>query len=434
MTEKIKLVLINHSFQINYFSRRWELFAQDHPNVEVYLFAPSKFEWYKDKTYTYGSSNTIEAQDFDRTNYHRRTYRLKNHRFIGWDSPDFKTLLLDIKPDVIYNIGTHNTLSLKQLLSIRNKYLPKTKVIAFSMRGPALNIRIKKDRCDVFRWIARRLAYAYNRSRLNFINKYTDAFFCHYPTAVECFREEGYKGPIYMQTQVGVNEEWFHEDNNYRKEIREKYSISDDIFVFGSASRFTIDKGIDIILKALPKDGNWLYFMMGSGSDDDLNRLKGIIKERGIEDKVIITGFVDWYDIAKYWNAVDCAIHVPLTTPHWEETFSLAAIQPQITKKPVIGDTSGSVPYQIGFEDWIVPENNIEALSEKIISVLNNPEQAKAAGQKMYQRTHNSFEVAHLNELFYKTIIEDVLEGKYDENKRDMANYWSSYRDNICIQ
>lgn len=29
---KFKIVLINHTFQINYFSRRWQLFAQQHPN------------------------------------------------------------------------------------------------------------------------------------------------------------------------------------------------------------------------------------------------------------------------------------------------------------------------------------------------------------------------------------------------------------------
>ena len=143
-----------------------------------------------------------------------------------------------------------------------------------------------------------------------------------------------------MQTQVGVNEEWFHEDNEARKEVREKYNLG-DAFVFGSASRFTPDKGIDDILNALPKEGNWKYLMMGKGSEEDNKRLSDLIEKNGLSEKVIMTGFVDWYDMAKYWNAVDCAIHVPRTTSHWVETFSLAAVQPQITKKPVIGNTSG---------------------------------------------------------------------------------------------
>jgi len=132
---------------------------------------------------------------------------------------------------------------------------------------------------------------------------------------------------------------------------------------------------------------------------------------------------VDWYDMAKYWNAVDCAIHVPLTTPHWEETFSLSAIQPQITKKPIIGDTSGSVPYQIGFSEMLVPEGDVQKLHEKILWVLSHKEEAAAIGLKMYQRTHDSFEVQHLDDMFYDTLVEDVIPGKYDENKIDMASY-----------
>lgn len=422
MKDKIKIVLVNHSFQINYFSRRWELFAEEHPDVDVYLFAPLQFEWYKGKFYTYGNAKTLNASDLDKGNFHRRTFRLNNHKLIGWTSPDFKHLLQEIQPDVIYNIGTHNMLSLGQLISIRNRVLPNTKVIAFSMRGPALNIRLKKDRCNPVRWMARRIMYLYQRGLLNYINKNVSAFFCHYPKAVECFREEGYKGPIYMQTQVGVNEEWFHEDAGARTEIRNKYNLG-DAFVFGSATRFTPDKGIDIILKSLPKEGNWKYLMMGSGSEEDTNRLLSIIKDRGLEDKVIPTGFVDWYDMAKYWNAVDCAIHVPLTTPNWEETFSLAAIQPQITRKPVIGDNSGSVPYQIGYEEWIVPEGDISALSRKIEAVLQNQDEARRMGDIMYERTHNSFEIRHLNELFYKTLTEDVMEGVYDQKKHDMTQF-----------
>lgn len=417
----IKIVLINHSFQINYFSRRWELFAEKHPDFDVTLFAPSKFEWYKGKTYTYGKSYNIDAENFDRGNFHRRTFRMKTIKYCGWYSPDFDRLLKEIKPDIIYNLGIHNMLSLKQILKIRERKMPQCKVIAFSMRGPALNLTIKKDNCSPVRWIARRLIYWHNKKQLDYINERCDAFFCHYPDAVECFRKEGYNGPIYMQTQVGVNEEWFHEDASARKEIREKYCINDDTYVFGSASRFTPDKGIDAILKALPKDGDWKYLMMGSGSEEDKERLNAIIKERGIEGKVIETGFVDWYDMAKYWNAVDCAIHVPLTTPHWEETFSLAAIQPQITKKPVIGDTSGSVPYQIGFDEMIVPEGNVEALASKLNWVLTHKKEAKEIGLKMYNRTKSSFEIQHLNELFYHTLIEDVLLGKYDEAKHDMT-------------
>lgn len=133
---KFKIVLINHTFQINYFSRRWQLFAQQHPNVDVTLLAPAKYEWYAGKSYSYGKSNMLEGKEREDGNFHTRLFRMKNRKFFGWVSPDFKELFLDIKPDIIYHIGTHSQASLKQVLELSKRYLPQTKVLAFSMRGP----------------------------------------------------------------------------------------------------------------------------------------------------------------------------------------------------------------------------------------------------------------------------------------------------------
>ncbi len=417
----MKIVLINHSFQVRYFYRRWQLLAQAHPDLDVTLLAPAEYEWYKGKNYTYDGAKKLSGKTIDEDNFHIRLFRVIYPKKGDWTSPDFKDLFLEIQPDIVYNVGSHQQPSLLQVISIVKRYLPQTKVMCFSMRGPNHDLVKPELNINLYRYLRKLRAYRKQRRDLNYVNYNVDAIFCHYPDAFDSFRREGYKGPLYMQTQVGVNEEWFHEDKESRKEIREKYNLR-DAFVFGSASRFTPDKGIDDILNALPKEGNWRYLMMGKGSDDDNKRLSNLIESNGLKEKVIMTGFVDWYDMAKYWNAVDCAIHVPRTTPHWVETFSLAAVQPQITKKPVIGNTSGSVPYQIGFDEMLVPEGDIAALREKIVEMKNDPELVSKYGQKMYARAHNSFEVQHLNELFYET-LQDVMNGVYDVNKVDMAKY-----------
>ena len=419
----IKIILINHSFQVNYFSRRWKLFAEKHQDFDVTLLAPAEYLWYRDKGYTYGKAKKLEGKLVNEGNFHIRLFRLKERKHFGWTSPDFESIFKEINPDIVYHIGTHDQESLYQVLHILKRNHPHTKRIAFSMRGPAHNVVRTKGKCSIVRRIAREIMYWRRLYHLHYVNRNVDAFFCHYPDAVDCFRKEGYEGPIYMQTQVGVNEEWFHEDETARAEIRKQYNIDDCTYVFGSATRFTVDKGVDDIINALPIDGNWKYLMMGTGSTEDVERIKRLIAKRGLEEKIILPGMVDWYDMAKYWNAVDCAIHVPRTTERWVETFSLSAIQPQITKKPVIANTSGSVPYQIGLEELIVPEGDIEALHKKIVWVLHNREEAKALGLKLYERTHNGFEIQHLNNTFYDTLVEDIIPGKFDKNKIDMATY-----------
>ncbi len=415
------IVLINHSFQINYFSRRWKLFSESNPDFDVYLLAPTKYEWYSEKGYNYGSSSTLEGKEKEEGNFHVRLFRIKEIPHKGWTSPDFEFLFREINPDIVYHIGTHNQESLYQVTKLLVKKFPHVKRIAFSMRGPALNLKRPKISLISFSSIARRIMYYRHKYVLNYIHNHIDAFFCHYPDAIDCFRAEGYSGPLYMQTQVGVNIEWFHEDALARKEIREKYNLGDS-FVFGSASRFTTDKGLDDIINALPIDGDWKYLMMGKGSQVDIDRLKALVEKRGLQNKVIMPGFVDWYDMAKYWNAVDCAIHVPRTTPTWEETFSLSVIQAMITKKPIIGNTSGSVPYQIGPDAMCVNEGDIQALNLKIQWVLDNQSCLSEIGEKMYERALQ-FSVQHLNDLFYDTLIEDVIAKKYDSNKKDMTIY-----------
>lgn len=416
----IKIVLINHSFQSNYYARRWQLFAESYPDVDITLLTPDKFSWYSNKAYSYTGAQKMEGKNVDIENFHMRTFRLYKPA-IGWCSPDFKRILLSIKPDVIYHLGTHTQLSLVQLSRLAEKYLPNCKKILFSMRGNAANIRIPKKDTSLRNYLRDWYMFFYRSIALKYINKHYDAVFCHYPDAVKCFRKEGYKGPIYMQTQVGVNTEWFHPDVDARNEIRKKYNLG-DAFVFGSATRFTSDKGVDDILKALPSDGNWKYLMMGTGSPQDTARLNRIIEERDLQNKVIATGFVDWYEMTKYWNAVDCAIHVPRTTPHWEETFSLSVVQPMATAKPIIGNDSGSVPYQVGHQELVVPEGDINALRSKIEWMLNHKEKASEIGAKLYDYGLDSFSVKHLNELFYRTIMEDVLKGEFDEYKADMKN------------
>jgi len=416
MDPKFKIVLINHSFQINYFSRRWELFAEKHPNVDVTLVAPREYEWYAGKSYTYTGGQKRTSHEIDNGNFHRRLINMNQK---GWTSDDYKPLLVQVKPDVVYIVGAVLG-AIRQIIHLRDKYFPNMKVLNFDMRGlPKL---IKPSSKNPITWLRQYRSYLIQRRGIEFVNSHIDAILCHYPEAVRLFKQEGYTGPIYMQTQVGVNTEWFHPDAEARKEIREKYGISNDTYVFGSATRFTEDKGIDDIVNALPIEGEWKYIMMGTGSEEDINRLKTLVKNRNLEDKIIMPGMIDWYEIAKYWNAMDCAIHVPRTTSHWVETFSLSAIQPQATMKPVIGDSSGSVPYQIGFDEMIVPEGDIKALNGKIQWVLNHKNEASEIGKKMYDRTIRSFSVQSLNELFYRTLVEDVLQGRYDEGKFDMTS------------
>ena len=62
-------------------------------------------------------------------------------------------------------------------------------------------------------------------------------------------------------------------------------------------------------------------------------------------------------------------------------------------------------------------------MKDKIQWVLSHKNEAKAIGFRMQKRAQKCFSIMHLNDIFYDTIMEDVLYGKYDENKIDMTLY-----------
>ena len=55
--------------------------------------------------------------------------------------------------------------------------------------------------------------------------------------------------------------------------------------------------------------------------------------------------------------------------------------------------------------------------------MLSNQVDAQRIGEDMYNRTLNSFSVNHLNDMFYDTLVEDIIKGEYDSAKSDMTKY-----------
>ncbi|MBI9096385.1 MAG: glycosyltransferase [Sphaerochaeta sp.] len=412
------LVLINPTFQKMQFCKRWSELAAEHPDLDITLVLPTEFEWSG-----FGFSDIKTGESSDDLNFHKRAVPIVNRTKLGWISKGMINLIDEIKPDVVYHIGSHNQPSLMQLLEYKANKCPSLNIYAFSMRGPVYDLdhlysRIGREK-KLFRKALRFAFWVRQVNQVKKLNRYCDAIFCHYPDALHSFRKEGFKGPIYIQTQVGVDTDLFYPNPTARNIIREKYNLEES-YVFGSAIRLEPAKGALQIIEALPDEGSWKYLLMGAGTEENEKEIIQKIEKRGLKEKVILTGFIKPEDMPDYWNAVDCAIHFAQSTEGWVETFSLAVVQAMATQLPVIGSSSGSVPYQIGEDGIVVDEHDIHLLRGKIEWVLDNQDEAKKIGNKLYKRTINSFSTKSLNKLFYRTIM-NLQEGIYDQRDIEMA-------------
>lgn len=128
-------------------------------------------------------------------------------------------------------------------------------------------------------------------------------------------------------------------------------------------------KGYDKVLASLPrilkKVPNAKYLIVGSG--DDTPRIKKTIRDMGLEDQVLLTGYVPQKKLVDHYNLCDVFV-----MPSTKEGFGIVYLEALACGKPVIaGNEDGSVDALLNGElGVLVDTDNINEIADEIIKVL----------------------------------------------------------------
>ena len=177
--------------------------------------------------------------------------------------------------------------------------------------------------------------------------------------------------------------------------ILENYSIVEGEFIVGIVGRIEEGKGQWIVIDAIAqlKDLNIKLLIVGDAMDKVyLDSLKQSVKEHGVEDKVIFTGFTK--EVTAHLQVCDITV---LATP--KETFGLVVIESMANKVPVIATNNGG-PLEIIEDtvDGLLFNRTVDNLVEKLKLIYTD----KILSEKL---SHNA----------YKKILD-----KFDEEKQFM--------------
>lgn len=405
MNNKVKIAIISHALVVPVNQNRWKRLSQN-SNYEIHLIVPKYWEqtWFgKDEKIVY------KPKKIHDDNFH--VHPLATTSVKNWGTYFLKSLdakFREIKPDLIYIIHEESILIHHQIYLYKKLFAPKAKVIFFSMNARGVP-------CEKF----------YQRWMWNNIKKNTDAALAHYPGCIESLRNGGYEKPIYLQTQIGVDDNLFRPNSATREQYRKKLGFEGK-FVIGYTGRLTIDKGVDDLLAVFPLDNiNWVLLLVGNG--DMRKEIKDLIKENGWENRVHITGFVDQADVPKYMNAMDCFVLGSKTMPHWIDTFPLVTVQAQACGIPVIASDSASLPWQLNDTALFFHEGDRKELKEKILQLADDTSIRKKYSIVGRKRTLSYFCHEGMTENF-KKIVSQVLEEKtiYHE-KNEKYTQWKAY-------
>ncbi len=170
----------------------------------------------------------------------------------------------------------------------------------------------------------------------------------------------------------GVETSLFCPDQSQRDRIRRALAISEKEKVLLFFSFITKQKGLHLLIKALPavleENKNVKLLVVGEGNY--LTEAKQLVEQSGLDSYVVFTGHISREEAPDYINASEIFILPTLR----QEGMPFSLLEAMACGKPVIASKIGGISSAVddGINGFLVPPGNISKLIEKTIFLLNN--------------------------------------------------------------
>lgn len=199
---------------------------------------------------------------------------------------------------------------------------------------------------------------------------------------------------------IDLNKFDINRKEDYKKEIRSRYGISDDAFVYIFVGRVNRDKGINELLEAyytLHKQKKTFLFILG-GNEFEAGVNSALYNKSVADESVLYTGKVS--DVEKYLAASDCYI-----LPSYREGFGMSVIEAQAMGVPVIvtdipGPTDGMLDGKTGL---VVPKQDASALCGAMEKMYADSEMRLRFGRAGHEFVKNNF----AQSSFFEYLLQD---------------------------
>lgn len=222
-------------------------------------------------------------------------------------------------------------------------------------------------------------------------------------------QKRGYPKELGVIINLATDKKMFYPDDKKRQEIREQFKL--DGFVIGFSGRLVEAKGLDILMSAIDMLDDSVQkkcslLILGSGPYRE--KILNWAHKKKIENKVHIH-LAKHDEMPQFMRAMDCLVAPSQTTASWKEQFGRMITEAFASHVPVIGSSSGEIPYVIEDAGIVVDEKDVEGWSQAIKSLIESPQLCQNFKVKGYQRFLNRYEVSQVAaqySRFYQKIID----------------------------
>jgi len=214
-------------------------------------------------------------------------------------------------------------------------------------------------------------------------------------------RRRGFGGPVVVCPQFGV-------DLDVTRRTKPPPGFArPELFTIGYAGRLVPEKGLNTLLEAAATlKGDFRVVLIGSG--EAKAELDNLAKRLGITPKVEFIPAVSSQQVAAYMSGMDVFVLPSLTKPNWKEQFGRVLIEAMACETPVVGSSSGEIPYVIGEAGLIFPEGDSHSLAAHLQNLLDNPTLRANLAQRGLTRVKANYtqaQVAHRHFELYQTAL-----------------------------
>ncbi|NET11553.1 MAG: glycosyltransferase family 4 protein [Okeania sp. SIO1H6] len=371
----MRILIASHTYIVDLNREKLRALAKLEPGIEVTVVVPRRWnpkgvqsQIVETKFIDEGSFQVVPISNYSENNQALLTF-----------GPDLISLLRKFQPDIIQVEQGSKALTYAQFITFNKLLGIKAKNLFFTWWNLPYELKFPIS-----------LLEGYNLRN-------TDGIVAGNKDGEDILRERGYKGPIKVMPQLGVDETLFKPEP--QTELRDSLGIQADDFVVGFVGRFVEEKGLLTLTKSLAglQEKNWKWLLLGRG-ELQANLLE-TATALGIKDRLILVESVPHDHVQKYINLMNTLVlpsettykFKTLTSVGWKEQFGHVLIEAMACRVPVIGSDSGEIPHVIGDAGLVFPEGNVEELRNRLMQLMEQKELTESLGQKGYEKAMSQY-------------------------------------------
>jgi glycosyltransferase involved in cell wall biosynthesis len=159
-----------------------------------------------------------------------------------------------------------------------------------------------------------------------------------------------------------------------------------------SVGRLEENKGFDVLVDALARirstlPSKWLWVLVGDGPQHEALAEK--IRKLKLREHVMMLGSIDDATLHNLYEMATLFVH-----PTLFEGSSLVTLEAMAHGRPIVATTVGGIPDKVyrGYNGYLVPPGDVQALADKLLMALREPQRLVTQGQTSFQIARERFD------------------------------------------